>query len=169
LQKKAVAEEIIINKSLTKREKYEALMPQLLALLEGENDIIANTANITAALKETFDFFWIGFYFVRNTGGKEELVLGPFQGPVACVRIPKGKGVCGTAWDRKESIIVEDVDKFPGHIACNTLSRSEIVIPVLKNNIVLAVLDVDSKKLADFDVVDEEYLNRITGLISTML
>lgn len=144
-------------------------MPQLLSLLEGENDIIANTANITAALKEVFDFFWIGFYFVRSTGGKEELVLGPFQGPVACVRIPKGKGVCGTAWDKKQSIIVEDVDKFPGHIACNSLSRSEIVIPVIKDNIVVAVLDVDSEKLADFDVVDEEYLNRITGLISSMV
>ncbi len=164
-----MAEEIIINKKLTKREKYEALMPQLLSLLEGENDIIANTANITAALKEVFDFFWIGFYFVRSTGGKEELVLGPFQGPVACVRIPKGKGVCGTAWDKKQSIIVEDVDKFPGHIACNSLSRSEIVIPVIKDNIVVAVLDVDSEKLADFDVVDEEYLNRITGLISSMV
>jgi GAF domain-containing protein len=167
LQKKAVAEEIIINKNLSKTEKYEALMPQLLALIEGENDSIANTANIAAALKEVFNFFWVGFYFVRSSGGKEELVLGPFQGPVACVRIPKGKGVCGTAWDKKQSIIVEDVDKFPGHIACNSLSRSEIVIPIIKNNIVVAVLDVDSKNLSDFDDVDEEYLTRITGLISS--
>jgi L-methionine (R)-S-oxide reductase len=164
-----VAEEIILNKNLTKKEKYEALMPQLIALIEGEDDIIANTANIAAALKEVFDFFWVGFYFVRNTGVKEELVLGPFQGPVACVRIEKGKGVCGAAWVRKESIVVEDVEKFPGHIACNVLSRSEIVIPVIKEDRVLAVLDVDSKNIADFDTVDEEYLRRITYLISQML
>ena len=168
-EKIPVAEELVINKNLTKREKYDAIMPQLLALIEGESDVIANIANIVAALKEVFDFFWIGIYFVKVTGKNEELVLGPFQGPVACVRIAKGKGVCGTAWSKKESIIVEDVEKFPGHIACNALSKSEIVIPILKESSVVAVLDVDSKNMADFDKVDEEYLNKIAEIISRML
>jgi L-methionine (R)-S-oxide reductase len=164
-----VAENIVFEEGLNKKEKYEAIMPQLEALVAGETDIIANTANIISALKEAFSFFWIGIYFVKERMGKEELVLGPFQGPPACVRIEKGKGVCGTAWQIKSSIVVDDVDKFPGHIACSALSRSEIVVPVFKNEEVFAIIDVDSKELSDFDSIDEKYLIEVAGLISTLL
>ncbi len=164
-----MAENIILEEGLSKREKYEMLLPQIVALVEGESDIIANTANIVSALREGFSFFWIGFYFVKSVKDKEELVLGPFQGPPACVRIAKGKGVCGTAWKEKSTIIVPDVDKFPGHIACSTLSRSEIVVPVIKNNEVIAVLDVDSTHLSDFDSTDEYFLNEVARLVSKII
>ena len=146
----------------SKTDQYESLVPQIKALLEGEADLIANTANIVAALKEQFGWFWVGFYFVKN----DELVLGPFQGPVACTRIRKGRGVCGSSWSKMETLVVPDVEKFPGHIACSSLSRSEIVVPVIRHNEVLAVLDVDSELLDRFDGTDKYYLEKITGLIS---
>ena len=164
-----VSKSIVLTEGLLKKDKYEALLPQLVALTEGETDSIANIANIVAALKESFSFFWIGVYFVKQNGPLEELVLGPFQGPVACVRIAKGKGVCGTAWEKKETIVFDDVDQFPGHIACSALSKSEIVVPIIKKNNVLAVLDIDSMKKSDFDSVDSEYLNRIAVHISKLL
>ena len=146
----------------SKTDQYESLIPQIKALLEGEADLIANTANIVTALKEQFGWFWVGFYFVKN----DELVLGPFQGPVACTRIRKGRGVCGSSWSKMETLVVPDVEKFPGHIACSSLSRSEIVVPVIRHNEVLAVLDVDSELLDQFDGTDKYYLEKITGLIS---
>ena len=155
-----MAEDLLIAKG-TKEEQYESLLPQITALLEGEPDLIANLANITGALKEQFNWLWIGFYLVKN----EELVLGPFQGPVACTRIKKGKGVCGASWAKAETFIVADVEKFPGHIACSSLSRSEIVIPIIRNNEVFGVLDVDSIELNDFNVVDKKYLEQIIDLI----
>ncbi len=145
----------------TKTEQYETLIPQIKALLEGENDIIANLANIAAALKEQFNWLWAGFYIVKNN----ELVLGPFQGPVACTRIAKGRGVCGTSWAQAATLIVPDVEKFPGHIACNSLSRSEIVVPVFNYNEVAAVLDVDSSEINTFDEVDKLYLEQIVALV----
>lgn len=145
----------------SKEELYLNLIPQIRGLIEGESDLIANLANICAALKETFGFFWVGFYIVKD----DQLVLGPFQGPVACTRIRMGKGVCGSSWARKETLIVPDVDAFPGHIACSSLSKSEIVIPVLKNDQVVAVLDVDSDALNSFDETDAHYLNEICQLI----
>lgn len=151
----------------TKQEKYESLIPQIKALVQGEKDFIANLANSIAALKQGMNFFWIGIYFVKGN----ELVLGPFQGPVACTRIRFGKGVCGVSWEKKETIIVEDVDKFPGHIACSSNSRSEIVIPCFKNKKeqeVFAVLDVDSDKRNDFDLTDKKYLEQITELFSQL-
>lgn len=151
-----MAEELLITAS-GKEEKYKQLVPQIKALVTGENDEIANMANICAALKYGMNFFWVGFYFVKNN----ELVLGPFQGPVACTRIAKGKGVCGKAWENKNTIIVDDVDQFPGHIACSSQSKSEIVIPVMKDNNVIGVLDVDSDQLASFDKTDEKYLIEI--------
>jgi GAF domain-containing protein len=144
----------------TKQEQYEALLPQIKALLEGESDLVANLANIAAALKEQFGWLWVGFYMVK----KDELVLGPFQGPVACTRIKKGRGVCGAAWERAETLIVPDVEKFPGHIACSSLSRSEIVIPIVQNGIVTAVLDADSAELDHFNTVDKKYLEEIVEL-----
>ena len=138
-----MAEEIIIPEGVSKTEKYEALLPQLQSLVESEPDVIANMANISAALKEVFGFFWVGFYIVKD----DQLVLGPFQGPIACTRIRYGKGVCGTAWKEQKPIIVPDVDEFPGHIACSSLSKSEIVIPVFRQEKVVAVLDVDSEFL----------------------
>ena len=164
-----MSETIILKEGLTKKEKYEALFPQIVALVEGESDLIANTANIVSALKEVFSFFWIGVYFVKEKNGKEELVLGPFQGPPACIRIAKGKGVCGTSWQKKSPIIVPDVNHFPGHIACSTLTRSEIVVPVIKQETVVAVLDVDSINFSDFDSIDEYFLTEIAGLISKMI
>jgi L-methionine (R)-S-oxide reductase len=164
-----VSESISIKEGLSKKEKYEALFPQLVALTEGETDLIANTANIVAALREIFSFFWVGIYFVKGKNGTEELVLGPFQGPPACIRIAKGKGVCGTSWQNKSAIIVPDVDLFPGHIACSALSKSEIVIPVIKNNFVVAVIDVDSTFTNDFDDTDQKYLSEIAALISKMI
>ena len=145
----------------TKQENYESLFPQIKALMDGEDDLIANLANISAALKEQFAWLWVGFYLVKN----EELVLAPFQGPVACTRIKKGKGVCGQAWEREQTIIVNDVENFPGHIACSSLSKSEIVVPVFKNGVVLGVLDVDSLTLSEFDEVDKLWLEKIVGLI----
>ncbi len=145
-----------------KEEQYQSLIPQIKGLLEGEPDLIANLANITAALKEQFNWLWIGFYFVKS----DELVLGPFQGPVACTRIKKGRGVCGTAWQKECTLIVDDVSKFPGHIACSSLSKSEIVIPIFKENIVIAIFDVDSISLSEFDKIDEIYLKSIIALIN---
>ena len=145
-----------------KAEQYQSLFPQVAALLEGESDIIANLANVSAALKEQFNFFWVGFYLVKN----DELVLGPFQGPVACTRIAKGRGVCGAAWQQQKALIVPDVDAFPGHIACSSASKSEIVIPIIQNNQVVAVLDVDSAELNQFDEIDEKYLSQIMGLLN---
>lgn len=145
----------------SKEDQYKSLLPQIKGLLEGETDLIANLANVCAALKEQFNWLWVGFYLVKNN----ELVVGPFQGTVACTRIKKGKGVCGTTWAEKKTIIVDDVEKFPGHIACSSLSKSEIVIPVFKNDEVIAVLDVDSKALNNFDVTDEKCLIEIIALI----
>jgi L-methionine (R)-S-oxide reductase len=145
-----------------KKEKYESLIPQLKGLLEGEDDLVANMANLAAALKEQFGWLWVGFYLVK----KEELVLGPFQGPIACTRIKKGRGVCGASWQQAATLIVPDVEKFPGHIACSSLSKSEIVIPVIKNNEVVAVLDVDSTRLNEFDETDQKYLETIISLVN---
>ncbi|MBD0368039.1 MAG: GAF domain-containing protein [Flavisolibacter sp.] len=145
----------------TKQEQYEALIPQIRGLLEGEQDLIANLANVAAALKEQFNHLWIGFYLVKGN----ELVVGPFQGPVACTRIKKGKGVCGTSWAQAKTLIVPDVEKFPGHIACSSLSRSEIVVPVIRNNYVVGVLDIDSTELDQFDETDQGYLEEIVALI----
>lgn len=149
-------------KGNTKEEKYQSVLPQIKALLEGESDAVANMANICAALKYGFDFFWVGFYLVKN----DQLVLGPFQGPVACTRINLGKGVCGTSWKNREVIIVDDVDAFPGHIACSSLSKSEIVLPIYNSKQeIIGVLDVDSDAYATFDKTDELYLNQIIKLI----
>ena len=155
-----MAEDLSITQG-SKTEQYESLTPQIKGLLEGEPDLVANLANITAALKEQFGWFWIGFYLVKNN----ELVLGPFQGPVACTRIQKGRGVCGTSWQQAETIIVPDVEKFPGHIACSSLSKSEIVVPVIRNGEVVAVLDVDSDEYDQFDTADQHYLQNIVDLI----
>ena len=156
-----MAENLTITSS-DKEGKYKELLPQIQALVEGENDMIANMANICAALKYGLEFFWVGFYIVKGN----ELVLGPFQGTLACTRIAKGKGVCGTAWERNETIIVDDVDQFPGHIACSSLSKSEIVIPVQDKNGIIAVLDVDSDQLASFDETDKLWLKKITELLT---
>ena len=156
-----MAEDLLIAKG-TKEEQYEALLPQIKALLEGEPDLIANLANITGALKEQFNWLWIGFYLVKG----DELVLGPFQGPVACTRIKKGKGVCGASWAKAETLIVPDVEKFPGHIACSSLSRSEIVVPIIRNNKVFGVLDADSIEPDQYDNIDQDYLEQITELIN---
>lgn len=144
-----------------KHIQYESLLPQIAALLEGETDLIANMANVSAALKEQFNWLWVGFYVVKN----DELVLGPFQGPVACTRIAKGKGVCGKAWADAKVMIVDDVEKFPGHIECSSLSRSEIVLPLINDDEIFAVLDVDSLDLAHFDQTDAHYLKQILDLI----
>jgi len=145
----------------TKEEQYQALLPQIKALLEGEPDLIANLANICAALKEQLKWLWVGFYLVKN----DELVLAPFQGPVACTRISKGRGVCGAAWQNAQTLIVPDVEKFPGHIACSSLSRSEIVVPIIKDSEVTGVLDVDSELLYHFDETDKRYLEEIVSWI----
>jgi L-methionine (R)-S-oxide reductase len=155
-----MAEELII-KTGTREEQYLELIPQIAGLLEGEPDLIANMANITAALKEQFGWLWIGFYIVKEN----ELVLGPFQGPIACTRIKKGWGVCGTAWEQMKTIIVEDVNQFPGHITCSSLSKSEIVLPLIRNNEVVAVLDVDHSEYSTFDKTDELFLSEIISLI----
>ena len=155
-----MAEDLVIHRG-SKQEQYKTLIPQIEALIDEEQDLIANLANITAALKEQFGWLWVGFYLVKL----DELVLGPFQGPVACTRIKKGRGVCGTAWAEKRTVIVEDVEKFPGHIACSSMSKSEIVIPLIQDNEVWAVLDVDSQHLAHFDETDERYLKMILNLI----
>lgn len=146
----------------TKQEKYEELLPQVLSVVEDEPDLIANMANVAAMIHETFGFWWTGFYRVEG----EELVLGPFQGPLACTRIRKGKGVCGTAWAEARTQVVPDVDLFPGHIACSSLSRSEIVVPLFKEGTVIAVLDIDSASLATFDEVDAHYLEQIVQALA---
>ena len=146
----------------TKTEQYEQLIPQIKGILEGESDLIANLGNLTAMLKEQFRWWWVGFYLVK----KDELVLGPFQGPLACTRIHKGKGVCGTSWEKAVSLIVPDVDKFPGHIACSSLSKSEIVVPVIRNSEVVAVLDADSEFYAHYDETDQKYLEQIVEMIN---
>jgi GAF domain-containing protein len=156
-----MAEDLLITKG-TKEEQYESLLPQIKGLLEGEPDLIANLANITGALKEQFNWLWVGFYLVKD----DELVLGPFQGPVACTRIKKGKGVCGASWAKAQTLIVPDVEKFPGHIACSSLSRSEIVVPIIRNNKVVGVLDVDSIEPDQYDNIDQDYLEQITELIN---
>jgi GAF domain-containing protein len=145
----------------TKEEQYIALVPQIAALVEGEKNLIANLANVTAALKQQFNWLWVGFYHVKG----DQLILGPFQGPVACTRINKGRGVCGTSWEQAKTLVVPDVTKFSGHISCSSLSKSEIVIPIFIHGDVVAVLDVDSAKLDDFDVVDQKYLERIVSLV----
>ena len=168
-----------------KAEQYQSLIPQIKGLLEGEHDLVANMANVVAALKEQFGWFWVGFYVVKPSpfhlspgvfttdettaampaSENEELVLAPFQGPVACTRIKKGRGVCGSSWAQSKTLIVPDVEKFPGHIACSSLSKSEIVIPVIRNNKVVAVLDVDSDEYDQFDDTDKKYLEEIVDLI----
>ncbi len=145
----------------SKTENYQSIIPQIKALIDGEPDLIANLANIVAALKEQFGWFWVGFYMVKS----EELVLAPFQGPVACTRIKKGRGVCGTSWAKAETLIVPDVEAFPGHIACSSLSKSEIVVPIIRHNNVIGVLDVDSSSLNSFDETDKKFLEEITDLI----
>lgn len=155
-----MAEDLLVQQG-SKKEQYESLIPQIKGLLDGEEDIVANMANVAAALWQQFGWFWTGFYIVR----KDQLVLGPFQGPIACTRISKGRGVCGTAWEKAETLIVPDVEAFPGHIACSSLSRSEIVIPIIKNGKVVAVLDVDSASLNTFDETDQHYLEQIVQLL----
>lgn len=160
-----MAEELLIPATATKEERYQALLPQIEAIVSGEPDVIANLSNIAAALKQAMDFFWVGFYIVKNN----ELVLGPFQGPIACTRISFGKGVCGAAWKEKKVILVPDVDQFPGHIACSSASKSEIVLPAFKNGEVALVLDVDSDKLNDFDTVDEAALQKLMRTVERFL
>jgi GAF domain-containing protein len=145
----------------TKEEKYKSVIPQIKALIEGEPDLVANLANIVAALMEQFSWLWVGFYLVKEN----QLVLAPFQGPVACTRIKKGRGVCGASWEKAQTIVVPDVEKFPGHIACSSKSRSEIVVPVIRDNKVMGVLDVDSEHLAAFDETDKQFLEGIVDLI----
>lgn len=157
-----MAEELNISTQVSKTEKYNQLIPQIVALIEGETSVVANLANVAASLRQTFGFFWVGFYLVDG----DELVLGPFQGEIACTRIGFGKGVCGTAWKEKKTIIVSNVDEFPGHIACSSASRSEIVIPIITNNKVTAILDVDSNELNDFDEDDQVGLEKIATLLT---
>ncbi len=173
-----MSESILIPETIkSKKERYELLLPQIKALVEGESDFIANLANIVSALKYGMSFFWVGVYLVKGPmpdlsqreEEKKELVLGPFQGPVACTRIAKGKGVCGASWQREETIIVKNVSEFPGHIACSSLSKSEIVLPFFKNSRVAGVLDVDSDKLSDFDETDALYLAQITSIIEKLI
>lgn len=156
-----MAEELIISSATGKKEKYTTLIPQLESLIGDERDLIANLSNIAAALKQTFDFFWVGFYLVKGN----QLVLGPFQGPIACTRIDFGKGVCGATWKAQKTIVVPNVEEFPGHIACNSASKSEIVLPAFKDGAVALVLDVDSDKLNDFDAVDQQHLEKVMRLI----
>lgn len=156
-----MAENLIIQGE-TKQERYAALLPQLESLVGAESDPIANMANVAACLKETFRFWWVGFYRVQDG----ELVLGPFQGPLACTRIRKGRGVCGTAWERGESVVVPDVELFAGHIACSSLSRSEIVVPLVRDGEVIGVLDIDSELPAHFDETDRLWLERLAGLLA---
>jgi L-methionine (R)-S-oxide reductase len=160
-----MAESLLIPEGVSKTEKYKAILPQIEALINGEEDVVANLANISAVLKESFGFFWVGFYIVRNN----QLVLGPFQGPIACTRINFGKGVCGTAWKEGKTQLVPDVDAFPGHIACNSASRSEIVLPAFKDGKVAMVLDVDSDVLNDFDQDDVYQLEKLMRIIEKFL
>ena len=160
-----MAEQLIISPSASKEEKYKTLVPQIEALVFGERDVVANLSNIAAALRQTMNFFWVGFYVVKAN----ELVLGPFQGPIACTRIQYGKGVCGASWKEKKVILVPDVEEFPGHIACSSDSKSEIVLPAFKNSEVALVLDVDSDKLNDFDQTDEHYLRQVMAIIEKLI
>jgi L-methionine (R)-S-oxide reductase len=160
-----MAEELIIATSADKKERYTTLIPQIESLVEGEPDTVANLSNIAAALKQTLSFFWVGFYIVKN----DQLVLGPFQGPIACTRINFGKGVCGTSWKEKKTILVPNVDEFPGHIACSSASKSEIVLPAFRNGEVALVLDVDSDVLNDFDETDRESLEKVMRIIEKLL
>lgn len=153
-----------------KEEQYQSLLPQIKGLLEGETDLTANLANVCAALKEQFGWLWVGFYLIKpNSAGENELVLGPFQGPVACTRIRQGKGVCGTAWKEGKTLLVPDVEKFPGHIACSSLSKSEIVVPMIRNGMVWGVLDVDSSELDQFDTIDQRYLEEVIEWINASI
>lgn len=156
-----MAEELIVASTESKEEKYKVLLPQLEGLLAGENDLVANLANTAAALRQTMNYFWVGFYLVKEN----QLVLGPFQGPIACTRIGFGKGVCGTSWKEKKTIIVPDVEQFPGHIACSSASKSEIVLPAFNGGEVTFILDVDSDKLNDFDKTDQHYLEKVMRLL----
>jgi L-methionine (R)-S-oxide reductase len=159
-----MSQSVSVDLNLSKEEKYKTVLPQINELISHENDLIANFANISAVLKSVFGFFWVGFYIVKH----EELVLGPFQGDVACTRIAKGKGVCGTAWQKQETIVVPDVNLFPGHIACSALSKSEIVVPVFNSkNQVFAVLDIDSSEFNDFDEIDQKYLEKMLHYFKT--
>ena len=160
-----MAEELIISTAADKNERYATLIPQIKSLVEGEPDQIANLSNIVAALKQTMNFFWVGFYIVKDN----QLVLGPFQGPIACTRINFGKGVCGASWKEKKTILVPNVDEFPGHIACSSASKSEIVLPAFKNNEVALVLDVDSDVLNDFDETDRVALEKVMRIIEGLL
>ena len=160
-----MAENLIIPHTANKEEKYNSLILQIEALIGNEKDLIANLANTAAALYQMFGFFWVGFYLVKD----DELVLAPFQGPIACTRIKRGRGVCGKAWESAQTIIVPDVEKFPGHIACNSESKSEIVIPLMSpGNTAFGVLDIDSDKLNDFDGTDKTYLEAICRMISVV-
>jgi L-methionine (R)-S-oxide reductase len=160
-----MAEQLIIAATASKAERYQTLVPQIEGLVAGEPDVVANLSNVAAALKQTMNFFWVGFYLVKN----KELVLGPFQGPIACTRIAFGKGVCGTSWKENKVIIVPNVDEFPGHIACSSDSKSEIVLPAIKNGEVALVLDVDSDSLNDFDQIDEQYLTEVMRIVEKFI
>ncbi len=160
-----MAEELIVNNTATKEEKYQSLIPQIEALVTGEPDLTANLANIASALKYGMGFFWVGFYLVKD----DELVLGPFQGPIACTRIRKGKGVCGASWEKAETLLVPNVDEFPGHIACSSDSKSEIVLPAKKDEEVALILDVDSDQLNDFDSVDQAHLEKLMRVVEGLL
>ncbi len=160
-----MAEELVVVQNADKEEKYKSLIPQIEGLLYGEEDLVANLANIASALKYGMGFFWVGFYIVKQN----ELVLGPFQGPIACTRIKKGKGVCGTSWEKGETLIVANVEEFPGHIACSSDSKSEIVLPAFKDGAVQLILDVDSDQLNDFDQVDQQYLTDLMKIVEGKL
>lgn len=160
-----MAEQLIIASSSSKEERYKALIPQIEALVFGETDLVANLSNIAAALRQTMNFFWVGFYIVKG----KELVLGPFQGPIACTRIAYGKGVCGASWKEKKVLLIPNVEEFPGHIACSSDSKSEIVLPAFKDSEVALVLDVDSDKVNDFDKTDELYLQQVMGIIEKFI
>jgi GAF domain-containing protein len=158
-----MAESVIRLENVSKEEQYEYLLPQIVALIASERDWIANLANVSAALKMAFDFLWVGFYLIQEN----ELVLGPFQGPVACTRIPFGKGVCGTSWKERRTIVVPDVERFPGHIACNSESKSEIVVPLFNKGAIIGILDIDSKQFNSFDETDVGYLEKISNYVVT--
>ncbi|MDF2418945.1 GAF domain-containing protein [Acinetobacter beijerinckii] len=159
-----MAEELVLQQG-HKADQYQSILPQIQAIIEDETDMIANLANICAVLKQQFDWFWIGFYLVKDN----ELVLGPFQGPIACTRIAKGRGVCGSAWQQQQMIIVPDVDQFPGHIACSSASKSEIVLPIMSNGDCVGVLDIDSDELNQFDEIDAEYLQQLMLMIEKFI
>jgi L-methionine (R)-S-oxide reductase len=160
-----MAENLIVSVSTNKKERYEVLLPQIESLVADEKDVVANLSNVVAALRQAMGFFWVGFYIVRENQKESQLVLGPFQGPIACTRINFGKGVCGTSWKEKRTIVVPDVELFPGHIACSSDSKSEIVLPAFKNGEVALVLDVDSDRLNDFDQTDALYLEKVMRIV----